>query len=175
MRKLPFLKNLKPQTLHGCHDSHSFETVRMGGVSFGAGFGQQRCDFLELVPMGRPLEGMALGVCGCGREVRSKEARSTEARTGSEGSGATRSGRFRLKGRRVFRRSVKRTCDIRLAVRQGTRDGHTATCLFCGNFVEKSLLASPQVASRASQVLSRPMCLNLNQEIGKGKTPVLSS
>ena len=57
----------------------------MGGVSFGAGFGQQRRDFLELVPMGRPLEGMALGVCGCGREVRSKEARSTEARTGSGG------------------------------------------------------------------------------------------
>ena len=60
--------------------------------------------------MGRPLEGMALGVCGCGREVRSKEARSTEARTGSEGSGATRSSRFgsiQVEGRQSFTQEKK--------------------------------------------------------------------
>lgn len=44
------------------------------------------------------------------------------------------------------------TCDIRLAGWQGHRSGWDAACFFSGKEGGTSFLASPQVASRASQV-----------------------
>ena len=68
--------------------------------------------------------------------------------------------RSQVERRMSFQRGVAKsgkkglaTCDIRLAGWQVSRDGLVAACFFCGNFGETPLLASPQVAGRASQVL----------------------